>query len=300
MPSPTPAVSPSPSSSPLLVLPAPQDIASPSWWHKQVADLVDWLLHSGVSIVVIVVVFFVALKISRALMNRTMRIAFRSSGKDALRDLLIAKRQKTLVALFNAIIATTLGALALMMILPKFGFEIGPLLASAGIAGVAIGLGAQSLVKDLLSGTFVILEQQFSVGDVVKIGALAGTVEELNLRTVVLRDEDGSVHIIPNGQIDKVSVLTRDWSRLVLDVDVPEGADIDKASACLKRVFDAYAAEHSDIVLEPPQMLGMQTLTPTSSQLRATMRLLPGRQWTAGNDLRERVKKAFDAEHITR
>lgn len=271
---------------------------SPEWWTKHLDQFTDWLLTDGARIVLILVLLFVALRVGRAFVHRTISLAVRPTGRDALRDLMLEKRQKTLASLFDAVLTIALLVIAALMIFQALGFAVGPLLASAGIAGVAIGLGAQSLVKDVLSGVFIILERQFSVGDVVRIGANSGAVEELNLRTVVLRDGDGGVHIIPNGQIDRVTVLTRDWSRLMLDLDIGYDADIDNAIAVLERVFTTYAAAHADIVIEPPEVLGVQNLAESSVQIRVWMKMLPGKQWAAGRELRALVKKAFDEAGI--
>jgi small conductance mechanosensitive channel len=271
---------------------------NPQWWQSLLDQAKVWLLDSGVRIAVILVLLLICLRVTRAAVRRAVLLAVRPNGRDTLRDLMAAKRQVTLISLFDAIVSISLVAVAVLMILPRLGFEIGPLLASAGVAGVALGFGAQSLVKDVLSGTFIILEQQFSVGDVVRVGTLSGAVEQINLRTTVLRDADGSVHVIPNGQIDKVTVLTRDWSRLVIDFDIGYGSDLDLAMNCLRRVFETYATEHASDVLEPPEILGVQNLAESSIQIRAQVKVLPGKQWAAGRDLRARAKKALDASGI--
>jgi small conductance mechanosensitive channel len=271
---------------------------NPQWWQSLLDQTRGWVLDSGVRIAVILLLLLICLRVTRAAVRRAVLLAVRPNGKDTLRDLMAAKRQVTLASLFDAIVSISLVAVAVLMILPQLGFEIGPLLASAGVAGVALGFGAQSLVKDVLSGTFIILEQQFSVGDVVRVGTLSGAVEQINLRTTVLRDADGSVHVIPNGQIEKVTVLTRDWSRLVIDFDIGYGSDIDLAMNCLRGVFETYAAEHTSDVLEPPEILGVQSLAESSVQIRAQVKVLPGKQWAAGRELRARAKKALDASGI--
>lgn len=271
---------------------------SAAWWSERFDVVVDWVAGDGLRIVLVLVLLAVALRVGRAFVRRTVTLAVRPRGKDPLLDLMITKRQTTLVNLFDGVLGIALIVIAALMIFQLLKFNVGPLLASAGIAGVAIGLGAQSLVKDVLSGVFVILEQQFSVGDVVRIGALSGAVEELNLRTVVLRDGDGSVHIIPNGQIDKVTVLTRDWSRVLLNIDVAYDTDLAKASACLQGVLDAYAAAHADLIIEPPEVLGVENLAESSVTIRAWMKVLPGKQWTISRALRAEIKNAFDAAGI--
>lgn len=284
---------------PAATPPAPELLPlSSEWWTHRLDVFADWAVTDGVRILLVLVLLAVALRIGRTFVRRSVGLALRPRGKDPLRDLMLAKRQTTLANLFDGVLTIVLLVTAALMIFQLLNFNVGPLLASAGIAGVAIGLGAQSLVKDVLGGVFIILEQQFSVGDVVRIGNDSGAVEELSLRTVILRDADGSVHIIPNGQIDRVTVLTRDWSRLVLDIDVAYNADIDAATAVLRRELDRYAAENPDFVLEPPEVLGVQNLAESSVQLRAWMKVLPGKQWPAGRELRGRIKTALDAAGI--
>jgi moderate conductance mechanosensitive channel len=279
-------------------MPAKLDAFTPEFWDKLLDELVRWACTSGLRIVLILVLLLIALRVSRVFVHRAIALAVRPGGKDPLRDLMATKRKATLTSLFDAVITITLLVLAVLMVFQEIGFSIGPILASAGIAGVALGFGAQSLVKDVLNGAFIILEQQFSVGDVIQAANVSGAVEEINLRTTLLRDADGSVHVIPNGQIVQVTVMTRDWSRLLLDIDIAYDADIDLATAILKRELDAYATAHPDLVIEPPEVLGVQNLAQNSVQIRAWMKVLPGKQWPAGRELRATIKKAFDAAGI--
>lgn len=279
-------------------MPVAHEALSPEFWSKRLDEFVQWACTHGVRIVIVLVLLLVALRMARLFVHRAVDLAVRPRGKDALADLMTAKRQATLKALFDAVITTALVLVALLMIFQEIGFSVGPLLASAGIAGVALGFGAQSLVKDLLNGVFIVIEQQYSVGDVIRTSSLSGAVEQVNLRTTVLRDTDGAVHIIPNGQITQVSVLTRDWSRLVLDLDIAYAASIDAASAILKRELDAYAVANPDFVIEPPEVLGVQNLAESSVQIRAWMKVVPGKQWPAGRELRAKIKQAFDAAGI--
>ena len=274
------------------------ELFSPEWWSLTVERAFDWASTHGLRIVVICVLLVILLRVSRHFVERAIKLSLRPRGRDPLQDLMIAKRQTTLIKLFQAVASVTLVVLAVLMVFQEIGFAVGPILASAGIAGVAIGFGAQSLVKDIITGSFVILEQQFSVGDVIQVGNLSGGVEELNLRTVVLRAADGSVHIIPHGEIKQVTVLTRDWSRLVLDIDIAYDADIDTACGLMKKVLDDYAAANGDVVLEAPEVLGVQNLGENSVQLRAQMKVLPGKQWAAGRELRASIKKALDEAGI--
>ncbi len=269
-----------------------------AWWQPHLETLVTWSITSGVKIVLILIGLAIATRLARTFINRGIKLAVRPHGTAAVDVLMATKRQNTLIGLFQAIASISLTVVALVMIFGELGFAIAPILASAGIVGVAVGFGAQSLVKDIITGAFIIIESQFSVGDVVKVGDLAGGVEEINLRTIVLRGADGGVHIIPNGEIKCVTVLTRDWSRLVLDLDIAYDADFRHASEVLSKLLTTYALEHPDIVLEAPEVLGVESLGESSVQLRAWMKVLPGKQWPVGRELRGLIKEAFDAAKI--
>lgn len=274
------------------------DPLSSSWWTGRIQHSGDWFLTHGLRIAIILIALSLLLKLSRIIIERSVKIALRPRGSTAIDILMLEKRRTTLVSLFRAVTDIALVVMAVMMVIGELGFSVGPLLASAGIAGAALAFGAQSLVKDILTGAFIIVESQYSVGDVIKVGQFSGSVEEINLRTTVIRAVDGSVHIIPNGQIDRVTVLTRDWSRLVLDLDIGYGADIRKACNLLQQILETYAAEHPDFVLEPPEIQGVQALGESSVQIRALMKVLPGKQWPAGRTLREQIKNAFDEAGI--
>ncbi len=274
------------------------EIFNATWWQPHLTTLTEWAITSGLRIILILIGLVVATRLAKFFTAKTIRLAVRARGDSAVHTLMATKRQTTLVSLFQAVSSIALFAVAVVMIFDELGFAVAPIIASAGIVGVAVGFGAQSLVKDIISGAFIIMEAQFSVGDVVKIGDLAGGVEEINLRTIVLRGVDGGVHIIPNGGIDRVTVLTRDWSRLVLDLDVAYDTDIPTATAVLERTLATYAAENADLVLEPPEVLGVESLGESSVQLRAWMKVLPGKQWPAGRELRARIKAAFDSAGI--
>ncbi len=274
------------------------DIFTATWWQPHLSTLTTWAITSGLRIVLILIGLMIATRVAKFFIGKTIRLAVRPRGDSAMHTLMASKRQTTLISLFQAVSSIALFVIAVVMIFDELGFAVAPILASAGIVGVAVGFGAQSLVKDIITGAFIIMEAQFSVGDVVKIGDLAGGVEEINLRTIVLRGADGGVHIIPNGEIDRVTVLTRDWSRLVLDLDIAYDTDIAVASAVLERTLATYAEENTDIVLEAPEVLGVESLGESSVQLRAWMKVLPGKQWPAGRELRARIKNAFDAAGI--
>ncbi len=252
----------------------------------------------GLRIVLIALAVIVALKVSRAFIRRGLGVALADRPDDTLKTVAISKRRATLTQLLNAVASVLLCVVGTLMIFRELNFDIAPLLASAGVVGIAVGFGAQSLVKDIITGAFIILENQFDVGDVVKLGDTAGLCEAINLRTTVLRGLDGTVHIIPNGEIVRVSVLTKDWSRLVLDVEVAYGEDVGRVTGVLRGVLDDYAAANPGIVLEPPEILGVETLGASGVTIRSLVKTLPSKQWEAGRKVRALVKAEFDREKI--
>jgi len=174
------------------------------------------------------------------------------------------------------------------------------LIAGFGIAGLAVGFGAQSLVKDIIAGVFILLENQYRVGDVVRISDVAGVVEEMNIRRTVLRDLDGIVHFVPNGEIKVASNFTREWSRVNLNISVAYGTDLDHAIAVLNRVGEEIAQDPqwSPLILKAPQFLRVDNLGDSGIELKVVGDTKPIRQWDVMGELRKRVKKAFDEEGI--
>jgi small conductance mechanosensitive channel len=189
---------------------------------------------------------------------------------------------------------------AAMMIITECGVNIGPLLAGAGIAGVAIGFGAQSLVKDVISGFFLLMENQIRVGDVANIAGISGLVEAINLRTTRLRDLEGRVHIIPNGEIAVATNFTRDWSRALVEIGVAYKEDVDNVISVLKDVGEEMRNDpaYKEIILEPLTVLGVDSFGDSSVNIRVFFKTLPIKQWEVAREFRKRVKKAFDEKGI--
>jgi small conductance mechanosensitive channel len=182
----------------------------------------------------------------------------------------------------------------------ELGQNITPLLASAGVVGVALALGAQTMVKDFLAGMFILLEDQYNVGDTVKIAGIAGAVEEVNLRRTVLRDLDGIVHTIPNSTVTTASNYTRDLARVNLDVPVAYGEDLDNVFNVINRVGKELAADpyFSKLIKTPPQVLRVQKFADSGIEIRILGDVRPSMQWEVTGELRKRLKKAFDEEGI--
>jgi moderate conductance mechanosensitive channel len=255
---------------------------------------IKWLLGPGLRIVLILLLGWAAIRIGRIFIHRSLNLALHDRGKNAVADLQIVKRRNTLSGLFITVLRTAVVILAALMIFRELNFEIGPILASAGIVGLAVGFGAQSLVKDVITGAFIVLEHQFSVGDVVRIGDRSGVVENLGVRTTTLRDIEGTAHVIPNSKIEVVSVMTKDWSQFVLDVDVAYDTDLEKAMGTIKKVLSDYAKEFPSNVLGEPQVLGIESLGDNSVKIRSTLKTAPSKHWEAGRIVRRRIKSEFD------
>jgi small conductance mechanosensitive channel len=211
-----------------------------------------------------------------------------------------AQRAQTLGSLFRNIITISVYLIAILLVLAEFGFNLAPLIAGAGILGVAVGFGAQSLVADFLSGIFILMEDQYGVGDVVDVGDATGTVEEVQLRVTKIRSIDGVLWFVRNGEIMRVGNMSQDWSRTVLDVSVAYGADLKKAKEIMREIGEALDVdpEYGDTVLEPPEVWGVQELGADSVALRMVVKTKPGAQWAASRVLRERIKDAFDEAGI--
>jgi small conductance mechanosensitive channel len=189
---------------------------------------------------------------------------------------------------------------ATMMILKEFGVEIGPLLAAVGIVGLAVGFGAQSLVKDVISGFFILLEDQIRVGDVVQVAGKSGLVEKISLKTVMLRDLSGNVHYVPNGQIDVVTNMTKEYSRFVFDIGVAYREDVDEVIAIIKGVDEELRSdpEYREDILEPIEVLGLDQFASSAVIIKARTTTKPIKQWRVAREFNRRLKKKFNERNI--
>ncbi len=186
------------------------------------------------------------------------------------------------------------------MALAEFGVNLGPLIAGAGIVGVALGFGAQSLVKDFLSGIFMFIEDEYGVGDIIDVGEASGVVEVVNLRTTRIRDIDGTLWHVPNGEIRRVANKSQEWARTVLDIEVAYDTDIGHATQVIKRVADEVwdEAPANATILEEPELWGIEAFGQSAIAIRLVMKVAPSEQWTTARLIRARIKEAFDAEGI--
>lgn len=256
------------------------------------AELVRRLIQAGV----IVGLAWGARWLVRGLARRIAHAA-RAGAPGRLTE--VERRGATLADLVRSVGGTVVVLAAALMVLDLF-INIGPLVAGLGVVGLAVSFGAQTLVKDVIAGFFLLLENHYGVGDVVRIANVEGTVERVTLRSTVLRDGHGVVHFVPNGQVEVVSNLTRQWSRAVVDVGVSYGVDVDRAMQVLREVLREFGSDASwrDRVVGEPTVAGVEALGESRVELRAWVNMVPGAHGDAERELRRRIKNRFDKEGI--
>ena len=263
-------------------------------------DIQKWLLTNGIVILAYIIIAYFVYRLAKLFLPRLVIGFVKAKGKGRHSQSWFEKRAKTLSNMATWTLGLLIGVIVLFMILSELGVNITPLLASAGVAGIAIGFGAQSLIKDFVSGVFILIEDQFNTGDVVEIAGISGTVEEVNLRRTVLRGLDGILHTIPNGAITTTSNYTRDWSRVKLDVSVGYNEEMEHVFAVINRVGKELAQdEHFKALIKtPPQVLRVQNFGDSGIDIRILGDVRPMKQWEVTGELRKRLKKAFDEERI--
>ena len=251
-----------------------------------------WLREHGLTILLVVIVSAVAYYL---LGITTKALSRRIQAMDEVEDSELARRTKTIFRVIHSTGAVIIVTTAIMMILTELGVAITPVLASVGFVGLAFGLGAQTLVKDMIAGLFILIEDQYTVGDVAEIGGITGTVEHMTLRATELRDLYGTVHIIPNGEIRIVANKSRDWSRAIVDVSVTYEEDVDTAVQTLQEIGEAMAEDETMSVLlqEPAVVTGVEGLEDWAIRLRIMVKTLPNAQWEVQRYLRREIRIIF-------
>ena len=252
----------------------------------------DWLITSGLRIFLVLILTLVAIKAVQLLMDKLFHRLFRSHTD----DMEIQKRSDTLKSVSRNLTNITIVIVAVMMILDQLGVKIGPILAAAGVVGIAVGFGAQQLVKDIIQGFFILLDDQIRVGDVVQIAGKGGLVENVNLRMITLRDLAGNVHFVRNGEITVVTNMTKEYSRYVFDIGVAYREDVDEVIEVIKRV-DADLREDPEYktdILEPIEILGLDQFADSAIIIKARTKTKPIRQWAVAREFNRRLKRTFD------
>lgn len=257
----------------------------------------SWLREHGLAILVTLVVAVIAYYLVGIL---TRAISRRIQALDDVEDSERDRRTKTIFRVIHSTGTVIIVTTALMMILTELGVEVTPVLASVGFVGLAFGLGAQTLVKDMIAGLFILIENQYTVGDVVEIGGITGNVEKMTLRATELRDLYGTVHVIPNGEIRIVANKSRDWSRAIVDVGVTYEEDVDTAVQTLQEIGEAMSADESMALLlqEPAMVTGIEGLDQWAVRLRIMVKTLPNAQFEVQRYLRRQIRLVFAEKGI--
>ena len=264
-------------------------------WSQQI---LPWLLSSGLRILLIIVGAYLLQRVLNAFITKAVRLAVvRDATMSAESE---KKREDTLIYIFKTTLRVIVLVIAVLMILQELGVDIGPILAGAGIVGLAVGFGGQYLIRDIISGLFIILENQYRIGDVAKINDTAGLVEEITLRKTTLRDLDGIVHHIPHGEVTIVSNLSKEFSRVNLNIGVSYSSNLEHVIEVVNRVGNEMAAEPGwkESILKAPQFLRVDDFGDSSVVIKILGDTLPLKQWEVTGELRKRLFVAFNKEGI--
>jgi moderate conductance mechanosensitive channel len=260
----------------------------------------EFLLVRPLKIVLILVLAMIASRIATRALKRVVRTAQARSPLRAS-SLRATQRADTVSDVVSSIVRMAIFAVAFFMALAQVGLNLGPLIAGAGIVGVALGFGAQSLVRDFISGLFILLEDQYGVGDDINLGAdVSGTVEEVNLRTTRVRGADGTVWFVPNGEVRRVGNASMEFSRAVVDIPLDKGADVAAALKAIGAEAEKLAKDWPDRVTEAPLILGVQNIAVEGPVVRVTAATAPGQQYAVARELRARVADRLRAKPTTR
>jgi moderate conductance mechanosensitive channel len=272
-------------------------------WESFIASLLTLgvdALQALFRIGIIVAAGYVMIKLLRAGFGRLENFLIHATQKTERAPGAAGQRIKTLASVLWTIASGFLWFIIVLIVLSQFGVNVGPILAGAGVFGLAAGFGAQHLVRDFVSGFFLLLENQIRVGDIAIINGTTGLVEAVTFRTVVLRDQAGVVHVFPNGTINTLANATMDWSAYVIDVTVSYKEDTDRVTGIMQRVADEMRNEtdYRRLMLEPIEIFGVDNFSESTVTIKARLKTQPSQQYTIGREYRRRLKKSFDAEKV--
>jgi small conductance mechanosensitive channel len=259
-------------------------------WHPR--ELLHWAMTHGVNVLIIVVGAYVVIRMANVAIDE---LQFRISRGHAATDLEWERRARTLSGILTSLVTATVGFIAILMLLRELTIDVLPILTGAGIAGLAVGFGAQNLVRDIISGFFLILEDQVRVGDVARINGVGGMIEQINLRTIVLRDGEGAVQVFPNGTITSLANLSKQFAYAVVDLRVAYDENVDRVFGTARAVGAAMRREPAwaPVILEELEVLGIDSLADGAATFRVRFKTLPLNQGRVANELRRRLMTAF-------
>ena len=271
---------------------------NPDFWSQIVHSVVSWTISVAPSLIALLIAYvLIGLLLNRASKSFLEKV---SKKYDESNDVEGKKRIITLTKLSKTVLSIGAKTVIVFIMLSELGIDVAPLLAGAGIIGLAVGFGAQELVRDVISGFFIIVEDQIRVGDVVNINGFGGVVEKIHIRTIILRDYSGTVHVIQNGKINSLSNMTKQWSAMVFDIGVAYKEDTDEVIEVIKEVGGTLQADEvlGQDILEPIEIAGLDRFGESEIVIKARQKTTPGMQWPIGREFRKRLKKAFDEKGI--
>lgn len=261
-------------------------------------NLWDWIQTSGLKILLIIAVAFLFERFSSLIAARLVKSAMNPDKYASPREERL--REKTVAGLVSALIKIFVAVIALMVILSELDIDIGPLIAGAGVAGLAIGFGAQSLIKDFIAGVFIVLENQYRVGDIVKLNGVGGQVQKITTRITVLRDLDGNVHYYPNGSITTATNMSMEFAKINMEIGVSYSSDIEKVQKVIDKVGNDLAEdeEWKSSIIKPPYFARVNDFADSAIIVKIFGKVQPAKQWAVEGEMRRRIKIAFDKNGI--
>lgn len=261
-------------------------------------EVLDWIVSSGLEIAIILVVIGFVRNFGDAFIKRSIRRTIKSERFESPLD--EKKREDTIISIVITTFHVAIYVIGGLLIVQALGVAIGPMLAGLSVVGVALGFGAQSLVKDFVSGLFIIMENQYRVGDVIEIAGVSGVVEAITMRETILRNLDGHVHHIPNGLVEVATNMTMDFSNINLNVGVAYNSDIKKVEKVIDEVGVELSndEEFSEDIIEAPHFVRVDNFGASEVEIKILGKVKPGKQWSIAGEFRQRLKKAFDKNKI--
>lgn len=281
--------------------PGKSNIVSGSFWKDITHRFFNWVMIELPSIAILILLFIGLMRLQIFVIHRVKKVALSRAYKaEDVDNYEAEKRINTLSGIVHGIGKIFLWTIFILILLGKFNINIAPILASAGIVGLAVGFGAQELVRDFISGFFILLEDQLRTGDMAIINGTTGLVEKIEMRTVTLRDASGVVHIFQNGKINSLSNMTKEWSATVIDIGVAYKEDTDYVSDVMKQVGAELQKdpEYGNYMLEPVEVLGVDNLADSAVIIKVRIKTRPIQQWAVKREYQRRLKKAFDEKNI--
>jgi len=260
----------------------------------------EWLKTHGLKIILIAAGAMILKYIIKQIIIKAVRVAVVAEGSTTTSMEAEKKREDTLIRILTGASGMVILILTVLVILPEFDIKIGPLLAGAGVAGIALGFGSQYLIRDIISGLFIIIENQYRIGDVVNIDETGGLVEDISIRKTTLRDMDGTVHHIPHGEIKKVSNMSKKFARVNLNISIAYDADIDHVIKVIDKTGIELSEDplYMEFITVPPKFLRIDEFSDSAIVIKILGETKPLKQWDVAGELRKRLKEAFDNEGI--